>query len=332
MLTLKTIDAHAGGAALRLIVDGFPAPRGRTMADKVEWIRGHADRLRRMLMREPRGYGDIGGALFTEPVAPGSHAGVIFMNAAGYPGLSGHGIFAVTTIALERGLLMPGGDGMTVVFDTPAGTVRARAAGSTGQVERVSLATVPSFVAEPSLAVKVGGRPIRADVAFGGGLYAIVDCESAGLSVDVARVPELRRAGIEIATAVDAARAWAHPATGREEDIAGTIFTAPPRSEGADLRSVTVRRDGQVGRSPGGTATAALMAVLDAMGLLADGQPFVHEGIVDTHFSGRVAGRTQVGELAGILAEIEGAAWITGEHTFVSAAGDPFADGMPADL
>jgi len=35
MITIKTIDAHAGGAALRLIVDGFPTPRGRTMAAKV---------------------------------------------------------------------------------------------------------------------------------------------------------------------------------------------------------------------------------------------------------------------------------------------------------
>jgi len=328
MITLKTIDAHAGGAALRLIVDGFPTPRGRTMAAKVEWIRGHADRLRRVLMREPRGHADIGGALFTEPVAPGSHAGVIFMNADGYPDLSGHGIMAVTTIALERRLLMPGGDGMTIVFDTPAGTVRARAAGNAERIDNVSMVTVPSFVAEASLGVKTAARPLRVDVAFGGGLYAIVDCEAAGLSVDASRASELRRAGMDIAAAVAAARAWTHPATGREAEIAGTIFTAPPRSESADLRSVTVRRDGQVGRSPGGTATAALMAVLDAMGLLADERPFVHEGIVDTRFSGRIVGRTQVGELGGIVGEIEGAAWITGEHTFISAMGDPFAEGI----
>jgi proline racemase len=329
MLTLKTIDAHAGGGPLRLVVDGFPAPRGRTMDDKVDWIRGHADRLRCVLMREPRGHADIGGALFTEPVTPGSHAGVIFMNRDGYPALSGHGIVAVATIALERGLLMPGGDGMTVVLDTLAGTVRVRAAGRAGRIERVSMLAVPSFVAEASLAVKAAGRQLRADVAFGGGLYAIVDCEAAGVSVDAARIPELRRAGMEIAAAANAARAWTHPVTGREEAIAGTIFTAPPRSESADLRSVTVRRDGQVGRSPGGTATAALMAVLDAMGLLAGERSFVHEGIVDTRFSGRIAGRTQVGELAGIVVEIEGSAWITGEHTFICTPGDSFADGIP---
>jgi proline racemase len=71
------------------------------------------------------------------------------------------------------------------------------------------------------------------------------------------------------------------------------------------------------------------MAVLDAMGLLAGERSFVHEGIVDTRFSGRIAGRTQVGELAGIVVEIEGSAWITGEHTFICTPGDSFADGIP---
>ena len=175
-------------------------------------------------MREPRGHADMCGALLTEPAAPGSHAGVIFMNAFGYPALSGHGIIALATIALERGLLMPGGDGLSIVFDTVAGTVRARAAGTPERVDRVTVTGVPSFVAQGSLTVKTAGRLVRADVAFGGGFYAIVDSEAVGLSVDVARIPELRRAGREIAEAVDAVQAWVHPGTGAEEDCAGDDF------------------------------------------------------------------------------------------------------------
>ena len=43
--------------------------------------------------------------------SPGSHAGVLFMHNEGYSTMCGHGIVAVTTMALERGLLLPGGDG-----------------------------------------------------------------------------------------------------------------------------------------------------------------------------------------------------------------------------
>src|SRR5678816_1822674 len=127
MLTVKTIDAHAAGEPLRLIVDGFPSPRGKTMLEKREWVRKNADHVRRALMLEPRGHADMYGAILTEPVSPGSHAGVLFMHNEGYSTMCGHGIIAVTTMALERGLLMPGGDGATVVYDAPAGTVRARA-------------------------------------------------------------------------------------------------------------------------------------------------------------------------------------------------------------
>src|SRR5438874_6395268 len=127
MLTLKTIDAHAGGEPLRLIVDGFPSPRGKTMLDKREWVQTHADEVRRALMLEPRGHADMYGAILTEPVAPGSHAGVLFMHNAGYSTMCGHGIVAVTTIAVGRRLLMTGSRDPVVVYDSPAGAIRARA-------------------------------------------------------------------------------------------------------------------------------------------------------------------------------------------------------------
>src|SRR5919205_817658 len=116
MIRLKTIDAHAAGEPLRLIVDGFPSPRGRSMLDKREWLRAHADHLRRALMLEPRGHADMYGAILTEPVSPGSHAGVLFMHNDGYSTMCGHGVIAVTTIALERGLIVAAGSEADVAF------------------------------------------------------------------------------------------------------------------------------------------------------------------------------------------------------------------------
>src|SRR5262244_3803010 len=179
MIRLRTIDAHAAGEPLRLVVDGFPSPRGKTMLDKREWVKRHADHLRRALMLEPRGHADMYGAILTEPVAPGSHAGVLFMHNEGYSTMCGHGIVAVTTVALERGLIVPAGDGASVVYDSPAGTIRARATidggGPAARVERVAFVNVPSFVLYGGIVVKLASRPVRADVAFGGAFYAIVD-------------------------------------------------------------------------------------------------------------------------------------------------------------
>jgi proline racemase len=274
-------------------------------------------------------------------VSPGSHAGVLFMHNDGYSTMCGHGIIAVTTIALERGLLMPGGDGQTIAYDAPAGTVRARAtvvesdrvrdAGGAGleggvSVARVAFVNVPSFVLHGGLVVKLGTRQIRVDVAFGGAFYAIVDSEAVGLPIDAAHVPELRRVGMEVMRAVDAAHSIVHPLDPGLRGIYGAIFTGPANA--ADLRNMTVFADAQVDRSPCGTGTAAVMAVIDAMGLLAGDEPFVHESILGTRFSGRVVGRTEVGEYQAIVPEIEGSAWITGEHTFLIYEDDPLKHGF----
>jgi len=346
---IRTIDAHAAGEPLRLIVDGFPAPRGRTMLDKCGWLRDTQDRLRCALMLEPRGHADMYGAILTESVSPGSHAGLVFMHNDGYSTMCGHGIIAVTTIALERGLLMPGGDGRTVIYDTPAGTVRATATPrkrgresfpvadivettpdpfSASRVESVAFVNVPSFVVHGGLDVRIAARPIRADVAFGGAFYAIVDSESAGLPLDAAHLPQLRQAGMDVKHAIEAAHTIAHPLEPGLNGIYGTIFTGPPNDPRADLRNVTVFADGQVDRSPCGTGTAAVMAVVDAMGLLSEERPFVHESLVGTLFEGTVAGRTSIGDYQAIVPEIRGSAWITGEHTFVIDDDDPLREGF----
>src|SRR5437764_6703332 len=136
MVELKTIDAHAAGEPLRLIVDGFPPPPGRTMLEEREWVKKKHDHLRRALMLERRGHADMYGAVLTEPVSPGSHAGILFMHNDGYSTMCGHGVIAVTTIALERGLIVPAAskaDDGCVVYDSPAGAIRARARIATGR-------------------------------------------------------------------------------------------------------------------------------------------------------------------------------------------------------
>jgi proline racemase len=342
---IRTIDAHAAGGPLRLITEGFPSPRGRTMLEKRDWLAGHADPWRRAVLLEPRGHTDMCGAILTEPVSPGSHAGVLFMHSGGYCTMSGHGIIAVTTIALERELIVPGGDGTTVIFDTPAGVVRARAqiragraggaggaggAGTAGgvRVERVAFVNVPSFVLHGGLRVAIGQRKVLADVAFGGAFYAIVDSEAVGLSIDAAHLPELRRAGPAIGRAIEAVQTIAHPIDAGVRGLAGTIFTAPPRDEQSALRNVAIFSGAEAERSPGGTGTAAVMAVVDAMGLIGTETPFVHESLIGTRFTGRIVGRTTVGEYPAIVPEIEGAAWITGDHTFLIDEDDPLKQGF----
>src|SRR5688572_8457960 len=96
------------------------------MAQKRESLRAQADGLRKALVLEPRGHADMVAALFTEPVSPGSHAGILFMDGGGFPAMSGHGILAAGTIGVARELFFSrdwSGPDVRLVFDTPGGVV-----------------------------------------------------------------------------------------------------------------------------------------------------------------------------------------------------------------
>ncbi len=331
MLTIETLDAHTAGEPLRLIISGFPEPVGSTMLERREWLREHHDHLRTAIMLEPRGHADMYGALLTRPERPESDAGVLFMHNEGYSTMCGHGVIAVTTLVFERGLLTTRTPD-TLVLDTPAGPVRAHAeverAGSTIRVRSVSFRNVPSFVLHAGVPVRVNGRELRADVAFGGAFYAIVDGEAAGIPVIGSRLHDLRRAGMAIKEAVEAVVRVAHPLEPALEGLYGTIFTAPPSDDRSDLRNVTIFADAAVDRSPCGTGTCAVMAVLAAMGLLPPEQTFTHESIIGSRFTGRIVGETEVAELAAIVPEIRGDAHMTGQHIFYIDPNDPFGAGF----
>ena len=328
MACIKTIDAEVAGEAVRLIVEGAPSVPGRTMAEKRNWLRKHGDGVRRLLMLEPRGHSGMHGAILTEPASPASHAGLLSMHAAGFPIVSGESIIAAVTVALEHRLIA-GADG-ELLIDTPAGLFRARptlrAAGlsaiassaqaDASRVTSVTVTGVPSFVHSAGLPVSIGTRTIAVDIAFGGEFYAIADSEAIGIPIEMANAAGLIRMGRDIKDAVESAVQVRHPIDSTLKGIQGTIFTAAPRT-GADLRSATVL-DGEVlRRSPGATGSAALMAVLDAMGVLPEGHPFIHEGVLGTSLKGSAARRSQVGEFDAVVPVIEGSASITGFHEFV---------------
>lgn len=304
MRSIKTIDADVAGEAVRLIVSGGPSVPGRTMAEKLTWLRKHGGELRRLLMLEPRGHAGMHGAMLTEPTSPHAHAGLLSMHSSGFPLVSGESIIGAVTIGREHKLIEGVDD--EVLVDTPAGLFRANPRMSGLRVTSVAITGVPSFVHSAGLVLEIGRRKISADVAFGGEFYAIADSEAIGIPIDMANAAALIRMGREIKDAV-----------GKLKDIQGTIFTGAPRAA-ADLRSATIL-DGEVlRRSPGATGTAALMAVLDAMGLLSEGDLFTHEGILGTTLQARVLSRQHAGDIPAIIPVIEGSASITGFHEFVN--------------
>lgn len=296
------------------------------------WLQRRHDHLRRATLLEPRGRPDLVGALLTEPVSREADAGLIFLDASGYPVHNISAVIATATVALEHGLMTKAASTSGVVplaFDTPGGLVHVEAECATvsavPRVTTVRVSGAPSFVAYAGCAVTTPTRSLRVDLAFGGTFFGIADSEAAGVPLTPERLPEIRRLGAEICRALEGHDALVHPESG-QATLGGVIFTGPPQSPDAHLRAVSVTPDGACERS-GLTGASAVMAVLNAMGLLEDGQEFVQEGLLALPARGRVARLARVGEIPAIVAEIEASAWITAEQTLMVDDDDPLAEG-----
>ena len=326
---MKSLEYHVGGQPVRVIVEGVPSPQGRTQAQKAAWFARHADRYRRGLVLPPRGHLDMSAVLLTEPSTAGAHAGLVFLDAAGCPRFAMPGVIAAATAAVEHGLISTsdGGDsGTRLALDTPAGVVTAHVGSPAAGHARVR--GLPAFVHAAGVPVALPGRTVPLDLAFSGEFYALVDGESAGVPIDDAHLPELRRIGQAVCAAVNRAHTVVQPADPTIEGVAGVLVTGPPRDEGAHLRSALVTAHGAGDCSPGGSATAAVMAVLDAMGLLGDAVSVTHEGLSGAHLTGWVSSRTMVEDRPALVVDLDARAWPTGEETWILDHDDPFHQGL----
>ncbi len=116
-----------------------------------------------------------------------------------------------------------------------------------------------------------------------------------------------------------------------EEDLNflyGTIFIAPPLAEEADSRNVCIFAEGELDRSPTGTGVSGHLALLHARGEIALNQPIVIESIIGTRFTGQIIETTSFGPYSAVIPEVEGSAYITGQHEFLIDPEDPLRNGF----
>ncbi len=325
---ISTIDAHAAGEPLRIITVGVPPLPGGTILERRRFMAEHYDHLRRTLLFEPRGHADMYGAVLTPPVTPGADFGVLFLTNEGYSTMCGHGVIALTTALLETGMLPRREPQTEVVYDSPAGLIRACATVEGDRVTAVAFRNVPSFRFARGMEVETSRGTVRADVSFGGAFYALVEGADLGVEVLSQHANLLTQLGIEVKRAVEREMEVVHPEEPEMRGIYGTIISEPPRTEGGDGRNITIYAEGAVDRSPCGTGTSAKLACLFADGRIPLGIPYVHESVIGTTFTGRVRGKTTVGPFAAVETEIAGRGFLTGLHQFIVDPEDDTAGGF----
>jgi proline racemase len=320
-MEISATDYHTAGEPFRIVTAGTPEIPGSTVRDRREHAAATeaVDVVRRLLCHEPRGHSDMYGCFLVPPDDGGADLGVLFWHKDGYSTACGHGTIALGVWALESGLVAAPEEGeVDVTIDVPSGRVIARARLKAGSIESVAFRNVPSFV----VARDVEAAGVRVDVAYGGAIYASAPAERFGLGVVPDDLPRLIAAGREVKQDLEGSEVARHPSDERLSGIYGTILYEElgPLHQ----RNVAIFADGEVDRSPCGSGTSARCALLAADAKLGEGQELRHDSIVDTTFLARVVGETS----EGVLTEVEGTAFRTGEHRFVLDPRDPLGTGF----
>jgi proline racemase len=315
---IEAVDYHTAGEPFRIVTSGVPPIPGDSVPSRREFAQtsDEVDFVRALLCNEPRGHADMYGCFLVPPDDSGADLGVLFWHKDGYSTACGHGTIALGAWAVESGRVDAAADGVTEVrIDVPSGRVVAAVTCSGGAVESVAFRNVPAYVIATD--VDVGGTGV--DVSYGGAIYASVAAAELGLRVVPDDYAALIAAGRRIKAALSDTEYARHPTDDRLSGIYGTIIY----DDLGDMhqRNVTVFADGEVDRSPCGSGTSARMALLDAAGRRG---VLTHDSIVGTTFSARVIERRD----EGVVTEVVGQAFKTGEHRFVLDPRDPVGTGF----
>ena len=337
---LSAVEVHAEGEPGRVVTGGMPDIPGASVFEKMQWMQQHADDIRLLMLREPRGQPALCCNVLVPPCDPRADAGFIIMEQSEYPPMSGSNTICVVTVLLETGLLPMVEPVTTLTLETPAGLITVRADCKGGKVTRVTFRNVPAFAMHMDAPLSVPGLgQITVDIAWGGMFYVLANADQLGIDLDGSNGAEIVKLSEAIRTAAVEQLPVSHP---ENPAITGPTITnlwgAPtdPKTHGRGAITLSTggcnpsrpnALPGILDRSPCGTGTCAKMAVLHARGQLQMGQDYVNAGPMGTTFTGRIEEVTTLGPYPAIIPTLSGQGWIYGTSTYTLDPTDPFQRG-----
>ncbi|GIN21805.1 MAG TPA: proline racemase [Bacillus bacterium] len=323
-----TIDTHTGGNPTRTLISGLPELKGSTMSEKMLYMKKEYDWIRKLLMNEPRGHDVMSGVLLTDPCHPEADLGVIYIETGGYLPMCGHDTIGVCTALIETGIIEAKEPVTTLKLDTPAGVVEVEIRVENGKAKEVSFCNVPAFLLRRVSVDVEGIGKVKADIAYGGNFYAIIDAKSIGIELIPENASTIIDQAITIRNTINEQIEVVHPKYPFINGLTHIEFFTDPTNEKADVKNTVVVPPGGIDRSPCGTGTSAKLAVLYANQEIVVGEEFVHESIVGSLFKGRVLETTSVNGLEAVVTNISGSAWLMGMHRFFYNEEDPLKEGF----
>lgn len=322
---ILTVDSHTAGNPTRIILAGVDLPAGvRTVAEVREWLRTERDDVRTRLVHEPRG-GSLTCAVLPLPPTDDTHdIGAVILEPGSYPPMCGHCMIGLAGAVAELDLVGP--DVRRIRIATPAGIVTAVVELGGERGVDVRLENVPSYVVGGWTA-EIDDEPVAVTLSYGGDHYASVDARGLGVALERDNARELVRIAEQIRVSAEQ-RTMIDPRTGTAADVYQVMFyDHAPAEESAAV--VVVAPPGAIDRSPCGTGSSALLALLVDAGAHDVARPLRTRSIIRSRFEVRAAAVDEFDGRPVVTPELRGSAYLTGFSWTVADPSDDLRDGFP---
>ena len=343
---LNVVETH-DGEPMRVVTGGVGHIPGNSVYEMEEYLRLHDDGLRKLLLREPRGYPPLCCNIIVPPKHPDAAAGFIIMEQTEYPMMSGGNVISVATALLETGII-PMKEGMNEFnLEAPAGLIGIKARCENGNAVAVTFKNVPAFAVYTDKEIAVphighGVEKVKVDVAWGGMFYAMADARQfpwIKLVPEMGR--EITRVSSLILKAVQDQLPVEHPNyPGVGVTISQLYDPENYKSDTVDVKNAVTVASGAVNfddpstwigaldRCPCGTGTCARMAAMYAKGELKLNEKFHHQGLLGVVYTGELVEKAKIGKYDAVVPTITGESWIYGYGNLVLDPTDPFPEGF----
>lgn len=167
------------------------------MEQRRQYFQKNYDYVRTTLTQEPRKIIGV-AAILVPPANPEADYGVLYCDSNGYVSMCVHGTIGVVTTLVDLGIVKEADAMKGLVFDTPSGLVHAKAKSSSGKMS-VVVRNVPSyFMKEATVNFGDGRMEINASLAYCGNVFAYVNANDLGLSVEPKTLRALLSIGREL--------------------------------------------------------------------------------------------------------------------------------------
>ena len=134
---IQSVETHSG-EPMRVITGGVPYIPGNSVYEQMKWLEQNDDQLRKLMLREPRGYPPLCCNLIVPPKHPDAAAGFVIMEQIEYPMMSGGNTIAVATVLLEPGMIPMQEPVTEFKLEAPAGLIGIHAECHNGKVTQVT--------------------------------------------------------------------------------------------------------------------------------------------------------------------------------------------------